>query len=165
MQPKQQAERRKQKMEMIISSLPRMKFASEFVIYLVPLIFMICDIVSGLAKAYVQKNIISHKMRSGIIKKCGEMMIILLTAVVVYSVQWPHQIIAIVSVYMILMEIISIMENLDGIGVPIPKWIEKTINNVATDIDNGSANSLSDEDMKKLIEAARIIEENSKKEE
>ena len=149
-------------MEMIISSLPRMKFVSEFVIYLVPLIFMIADIVSGLAKAYVQKNIISHKMRSGIIKKCGEMMIILLTALVVYSVQWPHQIIAIVSVYMILMETISIMENLDGLGVPIPKWIEKTINNVATDIDYGSANALSDEDMKRLIEAARIIEESSK---
>ena len=58
---------------------------------------------------------------------------------------------------MILMEIISIMENLDGIGVPIPKWIEKTINNVATDIDNGSANSLSEDDMKRLIEAERII--------
>lgn len=149
-------------MEMIINSLPKMKFINEFVFYLVPLIFMLCDIVSGLAKAYVQKNIISHKMRSGIIKKCGEMMIIILTAVVVYSVQWPHQIIAVVSVYMILMEIISIMENLDEIGVPIPKWIEKTINNVAIDIDNGSANALSDEDMKRLIDAARIIEESSK---
>lgn len=152
-------------MEMIINSLPKMKFVNEFIFYLVPLIFMLCDVVSGLAKAYVQKNIISHKMRSGIIKKCGEMMIILLTAVVVYSVQWPHKIIAIVSVYMILMEIISIMENLDGIGVPIPKWIEKTINNVATDIDNGTSSTISDEDMKKFIEAARIIEENSKKEE
>lgn len=150
-------------MEMIISSLPRMKFVSEFVIYLVPLIFMIADIVSGLAKAYVQKNIISHKMRSGIIKKCGEMMIIVLTAVVVYSVQWPHQIIAVVSVHMILMEIISIMENLDEIGVPIPKWIEKTINNVATDIDSGTSNAISEDDMKKLIEAARIIEENKNK--
>lgn len=149
-------------MEMIINSLPKMKFISEFVFYLVPLIFMLCDVVSGLAKAYVQKNIISNKMRSGIIKKCGEMMIILLTAIVVYSVQWPHQIIAIVSVYMILMETISIMENLDGLGVPIPKWIEKTINNVATDIDNGTSSAISDEDMKKLIEAAKIIEESSK---
>ena len=150
-------------MEMIINSLPKMKFISEFVFYLVPLIFMLCDIVSGLAKAYVQKNIISHKMRSGIIKKCGEMMIILLTALVVYSVQWPHQIIAIVSVYMILMEIISIMENLDEIGVPIPKWIEKTINNVATDIDIGTSNAISEDDMKRLIDAARIIEDNKKK--
>ena len=150
-------------MEMIISSLPKMKFISEFVFYLVPLIFMLCDVVSGLAKAYVQKNIISNKMRSGIIKKCGEMMIIILTAVVVYSVQWPHQIIAVVSVYMILMEIISIMENLDEIGVPIPKWIEKTINNVATDIDSGTSNAISEDDMKKLIEAARIIEDNKKK--
>lgn len=149
----------------LLNLMPKMKFISEFVFYLVPLIFMLCDVVSGLAKAYVQKNIISHKMRSGIIKKCGEMMIIILTAVVVYSVQWPHQIIAIVSVYMILMEIISIMENLDGIGVPIPKWIEKTINNVATDIDNGTSKSISDEDMKRLIEAAKIIEENNKKEE
>lgn len=147
----------------LLNLMPKMKFISEFVFYLVPLIFMLCDIVSGLAKAYVQKNIISHKMRSGIIKKCGEMMIIILTAVVVYSVQWPHQIIAIVSVYMILMEIISIMENLDGIGVPIPKWIEKTINNVATDIDNGTSSAISDEDMKKLIEAAKIIEDNKKK--
>ena len=150
-------------MEMIINSLPKMKFINEFVFYLAPLIFMLCDIVSGLAKAYVQKNIISHKMRSGIIKKCGEMMIILLTALVVYSVQWPHQIIAIVSVYMILMEIISIMENLDEIGVPIPKWIEKTINNVATDIDIGTSNAISEDDMKRLIEAAKIIEDNKKK--
>ena len=147
----------------LLNLMPKMKFISEFVFYLVPLIFMLCDVVSGLAKAYVQKSIISHKMRSGIIKKCGEMMIILLTALVVYSVQWPHQIIAIVSLYMILMEIISIMENLDEIGVPIPKWIEKTINNVATDIDNGSANSLSEDDMKRLIEAAKIIEDNKKK--
>ena len=152
-------------MEMIINSLPKMKFISEFVFYLVPLIFMLCDVVSGLAKAYVQKNIISHKMRSGIVKKCGEMMIILLTALVVYSVQWPHQIIAIVSVYMILMEIISIMENLDEVGVPIPKWIEKTINNVATDIDSGTSNAISEDDMKRLIEAARIIEDSNKKEE
>lgn len=149
-------------MEMIINSLPKMKFVSEFVFYFVPLIFMLCDVVSGLAKAYVQKNIISHKMRSGIVKKCGEMMIILLTALVVYSVQWPHQIIAVVSVYMILMEIISIMENLDEIGVPIPKWIEKTINNVATDIDSGTSNAISEDDMKRLIEAASIIEESSK---
>ena len=145
-------------MEMIINSLPKMKFVSEFVFYLVPLIFMLCDVVTGLAKAYIQKNLISHKMRSGIIKKCGEMMIIILTAVVVYSVQWPHQIIAIVSVYMILMEIVSIMENLDEIGVPIPKWIENTINNVAEDIDNGSANALSDEDMKKIVAAVKAIE-------
>lgn len=146
----------------LLNLMPKMKFVSEFVFYLVPLIFMLCDVVSGLAKAYVQKNIISNKMRSGIIKKCGEMMIILLTAIVVYSVQWPHQIIAIVSVYMILMETISIMENLDGLGVPIPKWIEKTINNVATDIDNGTSSAISDEDMKKLIEAARIIEDSNK---
>ena len=150
-------------MEMIINSLPKMKFVNEFIFYLVPLIFMLCDVVSGLAKAYVQKSIISHKMRSGIIKKCGEMMIIVLTAVVVYSVQWPHQIIAVVSVYMILMEIISIMENLDEIGVPIPKWIEKTINNVATDIDSGTSKAISEADMKRLIEAARIIEDSKKK--
>lgn len=143
-------------MEMIINSLPKMKFVSEFVFYLVPLIFMLCDVVSGLAKAYIQKNLISHKMRSGIIKKCGEMMIIVLTAVVVYSVQWPHQIIAIVSVYMILMEIISIMENLDGIGVPIPKWIEKTINNVAEDIDNGDVAKMKS-DLDTYYEVARYL--------
>lgn len=143
-------------MEMIINSLPKMKFISEFVFYLVPLIFMLCDVVSGLAKAYVQKNIISHKMRSGIIKKCGEMMIIVLTAVVVYSVQWPHQIIAIVSLYMILMEIISIMENLDGIGVPIPKWIEKTINNVAEDINDGDVAKMKS-DLDTYYEVARYL--------
>lgn len=143
-------------MEMIINSLPKMKFISEFVFYLVPLIFMLCDVVSGLAKAYVQKNIISHKMRSGIVKKCGEMMIILLTALVVYSVQWPHQIIAIVSVYMILMEIISIMENLDEVGVPIPKWIEKTINNVAEEINDGEVAKMKS-DLDTYYEVARYL--------
>lgn len=140
----------------LFNLMPKMKFISEFVFYLVPLIFMLCDIVSGLAKAYVQKNIISHKMRSGIIKKCGEMMIIILTAVVVYSVQWPHQIIAVVSVYMILMEIISIMENLDEIGVPIPKWIEKTINNVAEDINDGNIAKMKS-DLDTYYEVARYL--------
>lgn len=140
----------------LFNLMPKMKFVSEFVFYLVPLIFMLCDIVSGIAKAYVQKNIISHKMRSGIIKKCGEMMIILLTAVVAYSVQWPHQIIAIVSVYMILMEIISIMENLDEIGVPIPKWIEKTINNVAEDINDGDVAKMKS-DINTYYEVARYL--------
>lgn len=143
-------------MDLILPLLPNMRSVSDLWVYLTPLIFMLADVITGFGNAYIHKKIVSHKMRSGIIKKCGEMLIIFLTSLICFVLQIPHQIIIFVSFYMVLMESISILENLDHIGVPIPSWIEKSLNNVAADIDKGNTDKLY-KDLNNYYEVARYL--------
>lgn len=143
-------------MDLILPLLPRMKSVSDLWVYLTPLIFMLADIVTGFGNAYVHKEIVSHKMRSGIIKKCGEMLIIFLTSLICFVLQMPHQVITIVAFYMILMETISILENLDKIGVPIPDWIEKSLNNVVNSIEKGDIEKMN-KDLNNYYQVARYL--------
>lgn len=143
-------------MDLILPLLPRMKSVSDLWVYLTPLIFMLADIVTGFGNAYVHKEIVSHKMRSGIIKKCGEMLIIFLTSLICFVLQMPHQVITIVAFYMILMETISILENLDKIGVPVPDWIEKSLNNVVDSIEKGDIEKMN-KDLNNYYQVARYL--------
>lgn len=143
-------------MELILPLLPRTKSVSDLWMYLTPLIFMFADIIAGICNAYVHKTIVSHKMRSGIIKKCGEMLIIFLVSLICFVLQIPHQTVAIVAFYMVLMETISILENLDKIGVPIPDWIEKSLNNVADSIEKGDIEKMS-RDLNNYYKVARYL--------
>ena len=77
-------------MDLLLPLIPHLRFYQEIWIYLTPLIFMLADIITGFSGAYITKNIVSHKMRSGIIKKCGEMVVIFLTALVCFVLGLPH---------------------------------------------------------------------------
>lgn len=143
-------------MDLILPLLPNMRSVSDLWVYLTPLIFMLADVITGFGNAYIHKKIVSHKMRSGIIKKCGEMLIIFLTSLICFVLQIPHQIVIIVAFYMVLMESISILENLDKIGVPIPTWIEKSLNNVADSIDKGDMQKLN-KDLNNYYTVARYL--------
>lgn len=143
-------------MDLILPLIPKNNGINDLWLYLTPLIFMMADIITGFGNAYIHKTIVSHKMRSGIIKKCGEMLIIFLTSLICFVLQLPHQIIIAVAFYMILMEAISILENLDKIGVPIPGWIEQSLNNVANDIDKGELDKLN-KDLNNYYKVARYL--------
>lgn len=143
-------------MDLILPLMPRMNCIDDLWVYLTPLIFMLADVLTGLCNAYIHKSVVSHKMRSGIIKKCGEMVIIFLTALICFVLQMPHQVIVVVAFYMVLMETISIMENLDKIGVPIPSWIEKSLNNMADSVNRGDAEKLS-RDLNNYYKVARYL--------
>lgn len=143
-------------MDLILPLIPKINGINDLWLYLTPLIFMMADIITGFGNAYIHKTIVSHKMRSGIIKKCGEMLIIFLTSLICFVLQLPHQIIIAVAFYMIFMESISILENLDKIGVPIPSWIEQSLNNVANDIDKGELDKLN-KDLNNYYKVARYL--------
>jgi toxin secretion/phage lysis holin len=143
-------------MDLILPLIPKINGINDLWLYLTPLIFMMADVITGFGNAYIYKTIVSHKMRSGIIKKCGEMLIIFLTSLICFVLQLPHQIIIAVAFYMILMEAISILENLDKIGVPIPGWIEQSLNNVANDIDKGELDKLN-KDLNNYYKVARYL--------
>lgn len=127
--------------------LNEIHFASMTWLLLIPVAMMAIDIVTGLLYAWSTKSFESAKMRTGLAKKCGEILIILVGMLFVYGTNIPTYILTGISAYIIFMELMSILENLDKLGVPIPAAISKVLNNV----DDALQNSEDMEELKKEI--------------
>lgn len=81
-----------------------------------PIVIMLVDILSGYIKAVINKNIDSTKMRDGILKKCAEILCILLGFVFKFAFNLDSILYGI-SIYLIVMELVSILENLNDMGI------------------------------------------------
>jgi phage-related holin len=66
-------------------------------------------------------------MREGLVKKCGEITILAIGQLFTVGLVLPTYIMSGISFYIIFMELISICENLQKMGVPIPKFIKKAL--------------------------------------
>ena len=84
------------------------------------LLFMIGDIVSGLIQAIINKNLDSQKMREGLLRKILLILVVILSFIFQYAFGIP-QISKIVCIYIVIMEIISIFENLKKSGINLGK--------------------------------------------
>lgn len=84
------------------------------------LIFMIGDIISGVIQAVINKNLDSQKMREGLLRKILLIVVIILSFIFQYAFNIPV-ISKVVCIYLIVMEIISIMENLKKAGIDLGK--------------------------------------------
>lgn len=94
----------------------------------VPLILMILDIVTGYYNAWKEGKVSSSKMRDGLGKKCAELCYIIVgfmfkfafgTDIVMYFM----------VIYVCYMELISLAENCDKLGLPVPTKIKDKLNN------------------------------------
>lgn len=140
----------------IIKIVEKMHYVNFGWAFLLPVILMAIDIITGFANAWASKEVQSSKMRNGIVKKVGEMMLIIAVGVVCYSVMLPVEILYCVSFYIAFMEGVSVLENLDLVGVPIPKRIQNVINNVSHSIvDDEDSEELN----KKIEEINKMIDE------
>lgn len=110
------------------------QFTNAIWMVLLPVAMMAIDIVTGFINAWVKGEIKSSILRKGIAKKSGELVIILLGELFVIGMNLPVGICAGISIYIIVMELISIFENLDKLGVPIPKFVSKALNDTAEKI-------------------------------
>ena len=63
-------------------------------------------------------------------------MILVVGELVSYGLFLPDAVMNCVSFYIIFMEFVSILENVDALGVPIPKFIKDVINNVDDQLQN-----------------------------
>ena len=99
----------------------------KFIIDVIPLIvvsvFILLDIVSGVVKAASQRALSSSIMRKGLWHKMGTIMLELLAAgasiAILYWGVLPTEFAAVyqtVSVYIVLMEVVSILENISEIN-------------------------------------------------
>jgi toxin secretion/phage lysis holin len=116
-------------------------------------LLVISDIVTGLAKAWVTKTLESNKMRLGAVHKAG---IILLVIICAYADKFWIEVFGSPIhlgdtdlfirdwgiIYFCLEELISILENLAVIGVPIPKWLRSILSQVNDTINNSTPEAL-----------------------
>ena len=112
-------------------------FTHRYWVLLLPLILMTADIITGWIQATINNVWDSTKMRTGLFRKSGEMLVIVIAYVISVAIALPVDIPAWIAVYISIMEIISVCENLDQAGIPMPTWITRKLEKVADDLNSG----------------------------
>lgn len=123
-------------MNEVTEIMNQLSFTSDFWIVLMPAILMTLDVMTGFINAWSKNQVKSSIMRQGLARKFGELVIIAIGQLFFFGVGLPKYCVAFISFYIILMELISICENLDKLGVPIPKFIKKVLNNAEKKIED-----------------------------
>lgn len=103
--------------------LQNLHFSSIYWQILAPCIFSLCDILTGFIQAIINKDVDSKIMRNGLLHKVLIIIIVILSFVasLTFNLGFVSQI---VCGYVILMESISILENLKKAGVDVGKLTE-----------------------------------------
>ena len=117
-----------------MEQLKQITFTHRYWIILLPLALMSADIITGWIQATINNTWDSTKMRVGLFRKSGELLVIVVAYVIYAAINLPVDVPAFVATYIVIMEIISVCENLDQAGLPIPTWITKKLKKVAEDI-------------------------------
>lgn len=111
------------------------------------LVVMLLDYASGMAKAWLNAELSSKIGRRGIIKKLSYMMIVIAAACVDWliasgltmvgiSVQRNYYFGILVTIWLIVNELISVLENLAQVGVPLPGFLTKIVKHLKTSIED-----------------------------
>ena len=88
---------------------------------------MTVDIFTGLTNAWIKKEVDSSKLRKGLGKKIGEIAALFIGEIFIVGLNVSTMLVSGISIYLIVMELISICENLEKLGVPIPSFIRKAL--------------------------------------
>lgn len=114
-------------METIKELIEQFQFRNEVLVIIIPLLLMCIDIITGLTNAWIKREVDSSKLRKGLGKKLGEISCILIGEIFVAGFNITAFLASGISIYIIVMELISICENLEELGVPIPNFIKKAL--------------------------------------
>ena len=124
--------------------------AAYFNVLLVPLtiliVVMIIDYGTGMAEAYINKTLNSRIGVKGILKKVGYLVLVCVGGVVDYLICAGLASVGIdyssycfgliVAVWLIINELISILENLSELGTPIPPFLVKIVHRLKDSVDS-----------------------------
>lgn len=114
-------------MEDVVTFLENVKFTHDWWSFLLPVSLMGLDVITGVTDAWIRKRLKSYKLREGLGKKVGELSALLLGALLTQALTLPIYVLIGISFYIVFMEVISIFENLQKLGVPIPGFIRKAL--------------------------------------
>lgn len=111
-----------------MEQLSNLEFTNIIWVFVLPLILMILDVLTGYYNAWKNNEISSSKMRDGLGKKCAELVYIVVGTVFNYAFNLKS-IMYFLVIYVCYMEIVSLAENCDKLGVKMPKQISEKLNN------------------------------------
>ena len=117
-----------------MEQLQEITFTHRYWILLLPLALMTADIVTGWIQASINNTWDSTKMRVGLFRKSGELLVVIVAYVIYAAISLPGDVPAFVASYIVIMEVISVFENLDQAGIPVPHWITRKLKKVADDL-------------------------------
>ena len=120
-----------------MDNLQNITFTHRYWVLLLPIFLMAADIITGWIQATINGTWDSTKMRTGLFRKSEELLVIVIAYVIYVAIELPVDVPAFIAGYIIVMEIISVCENLDQAGLPVPAWITKRLRKVADDISEG----------------------------
>ena len=121
-------------------------------------VVMIADYITGMAAAWVCRALSSRAGVIGIIKKCGYLFAVAVAIVVDYVIHYAvsgagielqgfYAFGLLVTIWLILNECLSILENLSEIGVPLPKFLVAVVKRLKTQTEHkGEAEAAAPED-------------------
>lgn len=120
-----------------IMDLSTFSYSHIYWIFLLPLIGAGADIITGWIQASVNNNWKSDIMRAGLYRKSGELLIVVLGFVAEQAVPviGQYKLATWISLYICIMESISVLENLDKAGVGFPKSILRKLGKVKEELD------------------------------
>jgi toxin secretion/phage lysis holin len=108
---------------------------ASFIPFLVVIVFIILDIITGLVKSFYNNTYSSSEMRKGGLRKIGIFLAVVLCYIVEVCLPYlnitiniPITIIA--AAYLAFMEITSIIENLSALNPNIKDFLESIINKI-----------------------------------
>ena len=123
-----------------------------FNIILIPLLIliflMVCDYATGMTQAWITKTVSSRLGIVGIVKKVCYMFTVAVAIVVDWIIQsaltqagveFTHSVFLfgmIVIVWLIINELISILENLAKVGVPLPMFLISAVKKLKVTVEN-----------------------------
>lgn len=96
-------------------------------VYIIVAVFVLTDVVTGLLKAWYLGVINSTVLRKGLFNKLGEFIAVALSALLEYTVGYIHievdvPLVTATSAYIVIMELVSIIENLCVISPKMYKF-------------------------------------------
>jgi toxin secretion/phage lysis holin len=106
-------------------------------IFLLPLIGAGADIVTGWIQATINGTWDSTKMRKGLYRKGGELLVVIIAFIAEEAVPAlaSYRLATWISFYIVVMEAVSVLENLNQAGVNFPKVLLKKLGKVKEELD------------------------------
>lgn len=101
----------------LIEIFKDLNFSSMIWQILTPLLFMLFDVITGIIQAKINNSLDSQKMRSGLLHKLLLIIAILMSFIIQYA--FTLYIAPVICIYIVLMELISVLENMKKAGVDL----------------------------------------------
>lgn len=124
----------------ILEIVQNLNFSNLFWQIITPVLFSLADIVTGYIQAVINKNVDSQKMRVGLYHKVLIILVLFLSFIlgIAFDIM---SIPSFVCVYVVIMELISIIENLKKAGIDVG-WLSEIVKDKTEDTTEESINKL-----------------------